>query len=117
VKKETKLLEGTWELASLITDGQRVPRRDTDLYSLTLKDGKFAFKTRDGKVLDDGTFRIDPAAEPKAIDLKARGGMEVAGVYELKGDELKVCAGKKRPANLTSEAGNGHSLSNYKRVK
>jgi len=118
VVRELKLLDGTWEVVSIVTDGQEVSRRaDTGLYSLTLEKGKFAYKTRDGKVLDDGTFRVDPAAEPKAIDLSARGGMEVSGIYELKGDELKVCVGKERPAKLTSEAGGGRTLITYKRVK
>jgi uncharacterized protein (TIGR03067 family) len=36
-------------------------------------------------------YRLDPAQEPKIIDVKLQTGAVWQGIYELKGDSLKLC--------------------------
>ena len=37
------------------------------------------------------SFRLDPSATPKAIDLFLPDGSTMRGIYELDGDRLKIC--------------------------
>jgi uncharacterized protein (TIGR03067 family) len=50
-------------------------------------------------------YFLDPSQEPKTIDVNSPGGVW-RGIYELKGDSLKLClnqsqAGGNRPATFT----------------
>ena len=62
-----------------------------------------------------GTFKIDPAAMPKAIDSSpaADPSKPILGIYEFDGDTLRVCnapPGKPRPSDFEAKAGSGHTL-------
>ena len=55
-------------------------------------------------------FKIDPGKEPKQIDITLhlnRGDVTVLGIYEIKGDTLKVCyfhsKTGKRPADFSTK--------------
>lgn len=66
-----------------------------------------------GKGKQEATFRLDPAASPKAMDLTSRSekgqGKTLAGIYLLEGDKLKLCLptlpGRKRPTDFVSTPG------------
>src|SRR5439155_23638463 len=75
-------------------------------------------QSRGGKVMaiEDGTipcdFKIDPGKEPKQIDITLhlkKSDPTRLGIYEIKGDTLKVCyfAGNmgKRPAEFATKEG------------
>jgi len=121
IKREMKLLEGSWEKVSRVADGEEVPRLPAeDPLRLTLKQGKFTIEFKDGKVVEDGTFKIDPTVRPKLLDMSGRGGNEMPGVYELTKDELKICSaplGKGRPTKVASEKGSGYIIDTWKRLK
>jgi uncharacterized protein (TIGR03067 family) len=120
-KQEMKLLEGIWEKSARVADGKEVPALPgEDRLRLTLKDGKFTIAFKDGKVADDGTFKIDPTVEPKSMDMNGGGGNDVLAVYELKKNELKICSaprGKARPTKIESKEGSGYIIDTWKRVK
>jgi uncharacterized protein (TIGR03067 family) len=66
---------------------------------------------------------IDAAKKPKAIDYLPDAGQEdgktVMGIYEVKGDELRLCVaepGKDRPTELSSKKGSGWKLWTLKRL-
>jgi uncharacterized protein (TIGR03067 family) len=74
--------------------------------------------------LDKGTYKIDPAAKPKTIDITgvegANAGRKIAAIYELEGDTLRICyglAGSPRPTEFKSPAGTRTFLVTYKRKK
>jgi len=85
--------------------------------------------TRPGVGVDGGAaYTLDPTRKPKAIDLTFdRGpaeGKTLPGIYELDGDELKICyvspdpeegRGKGRPTGFAAKAGSGHLLWVFKR--
>ena len=61
----------------------------------------------EGRKVDNGgiaVFTLDPAKSPKQIDFKALSdGKTGLGIYELRGDELKLCLanpGKERPSSF-----------------
>jgi uncharacterized protein (TIGR03067 family) len=68
--------------------------------------------------------KLDPSASPKLVDISVAGGTQkgavIKGIYQLKGDELKVCArvfGNGRPTEFASPAGSSIVLLVLKRQK
>ncbi len=66
----------------------------------------------------DGTFRLDPKADPKTFDWTGKGpagATELRGIYELEGDTLRLCyveaaSGAARPTELRSTEGSQRIL-------
>ena len=122
VKKDWKLLNGTWEAVRAVVDGKKMPA-PKEKATVTVKDGKYTVRVGE-KVASEGTAKIDPTTTPKSIDsTPATGenkGKTFRGIYEVKGDEHRVCfapPGKPRPKTFESKEGSGHRLYTYKRVK
>ena len=121
VKKEKQSLQGKWTIVAVDHDGKAVDMWkdgvrvfEGDSYTLTTKGGE-SFK---------GTFALDPAKVPKAIDFMPAGGQykgkTLRGIYEIDGDMLKVCfdlQGKKRPMEFKSAPGSQTFVNVHKRVK
>jgi uncharacterized protein (TIGR03067 family) len=68
--------------------------------------------TEDGKLVQAGTQKLDPTKTPPHIDAVITDGqskgLKLMGIYELKGDTLKVVfdpRGKERPTSLTAKFG------------
>ena len=95
---DEKAIQGTWEVVSskskLIRPFLQLPpppeedvRRTTRVVirADTLKIGGPHVAT------EAFEYQLDPAANPKKIDLKV-GSVVYQGIYELKGDQLRICA-------------------------
>jgi uncharacterized protein (TIGR03067 family) len=122
---EVKLLQGTWNFVSGEKDGIKEPRRKRgeELQTITFQGDKFEVKQGD-KVLQAGTRKLDPSANPKTIDLQVAEGEGKStvwrGIYELKGDTLQTCfdpQGKKRPAAFQTTEGSGYVLAVMQRER
>jgi uncharacterized protein (TIGR03067 family) len=128
VKAELKKLVGTWKVQAVESDGRTA--RDEDIKGLRYvigADGKWELR-KDDQTQARGTFTIDPTKKPKTIDFKieesiseqAKGKMSL-GIYELDGDNLKVCRDwpgeGARPTELSAAAQSKRILGEYKRVK
>jgi uncharacterized protein (TIGR03067 family) len=118
-------LEGDWKLVRRVADGQELPAPPL----VAAVRGDTHTITRDGRVLSVMKARLDPAKRPKAIDIEVVEGASAGrrygrGVYELDGDELRICvrsgadwpAEAERPAGLASARGSGLTLSVFRRV-
>jgi uncharacterized protein (TIGR03067 family) len=124
-KKELAQLEGVWQVVSM-EEGKQA---GADFW----KSVKFVFK---GNVLtftgDDAlskkfgkiTIVVDPATTPRTIDLKFDAfekGLLLEGIYEIKGDELKLCIrgepGANRPLEFATKEGTRLVLFVLKREK
>jgi uncharacterized protein (TIGR03067 family) len=122
-KKELKKLEGTWATVSIEAAGQKVTDADKiKTRKLTTKGEKYTLKVGDETV--QGTIEINPTKKPKTMDVKpdsgSNKGKTLLGIYELEGDNLRICLappGKDRPTEFASEAGTAHQLVVYKREK
>jgi uncharacterized protein (TIGR03067 family) len=120
--KGDKDLEGDWVLVSHVYDGKESPPAAVKDTVLTFQgDGAI---TNTGGGLEKAAVKADPTRSPKEIDVTPKEGRDkgktFAGVYEVKGDELRVCSsqpGKERPTELLSKAGSGWTLMILKRVK
>jgi uncharacterized protein (TIGR03067 family) len=120
-RKDLLDMQGTWQLESS-ADSKKVK---LDLKKRTLFIGGDLFLVRDGeKVIQAGTVRLVPTRSPKLIDAVVRKGQHedntMLGIYELKGDTLKVCfdpEGESRPRKFETKTDSAHVLTIYKRVK
>lgn len=124
VKKDRKLYEGTWQIISLVVDGNQAGEEDAKkIIVVNEADGNWAIEV-DGKIVAKGTSLIDPTKKPKAVDQTITEGdskgMTILGIYEFGDDTRKVCyapPGKDRPLEFASTSGSGHVLAVLKRVK
>lgn len=123
-EQEIKKLQGTWLRTSFSADGKTEQDGDRPAekqVKLVIKD----------KLFHDTPFTLDVTKNPRHIDLKetdAKGKEStLPGIYELKGDVLKICLpfpfeGKtdqlhKRPTSFITKAGENHVVEVYRRVK
>lgn len=104
VKKDTEAMQGKWQLVSLERDGKSVdvPKDAVRV----VKDDTYTITPRPGVTIE-GTYKIDPTAKPKTIDITPttsdNKGKTALGIYEIDGDMLKICwapSGKDRPTEF-----------------
>jgi uncharacterized protein (TIGR03067 family) len=113
-KKDLAKLQGTWTAKTVIYNGKDF-----------LADGKggFRFVVKDDVAVIEGNkavkkeyarikLKLDPSATPRLVDITVGGGSQagavIEGIYELKGDEWRICArvlGKERPLEFGSPEG------------
>jgi uncharacterized protein (TIGR03067 family) len=119
-----KKLQGTWTATKAERDGK--PAEDVVGHRLSLTGDRFQLRSKDGKLLYEGTFRVDPSTKPAAIDFEhtagALKGKAWKGIYALDGDTLTTCDNgpsldRGRPAAFEAKAGSGHILITFQRAK
>jgi uncharacterized protein (TIGR03067 family) len=121
-QKELKRLQGTWEAVAAVIDGiKQVPQKGKG-HHLVIQGDAYTLESA-GKPFGKGTLRVDPAKKPPALDLTPADGdslgKPIPCIYELTGDELRVCMGrigKARPAEFVSREGSKHILNTYRRL-
>src|SRR5437588_1116345 len=122
VEQELKKFQGTWTFESIEAGGQEVPAAEFQGITVTFEGDKYTVKKGD-EVIQAATQKLDPSRSPKTLDATvAEGpnkGAVLLGIYEIRGDTLKVCfdpEGKKRPTQFQSASGS-QTLVVHKRVK
>jgi uncharacterized protein (TIGR03067 family) len=119
-----KKLQGTWVATKAERDGKAAD--DVVGHRLSFTGDRFQIRSRDGKTLYEGTFRVDAETKPAAIDFEhtngALKGKSWKGIYALDGDTLTTCDNapnldKGRPAAFEAKTGSGHVLITFKRAK
>jgi uncharacterized protein (TIGR03067 family) len=105
-----KMIQGTWKFVSQEIDGKGLPKEEVAKQTITFDGDKWTVR-RDGKVVQAGTHKFDPDKKPAHVDAVVTEGEDkgstMLGIYELKGNTLKVCfdpKGKERPTDFTSKA-------------
>jgi uncharacterized protein (TIGR03067 family) len=129
-------LDGSWIVTSVVQDGQPVPDDDVRRMRHVVAGNRHTFQFADFRFT--GVHRLHPAERPKAIDIVLTGGLLDAptlpesvpagepagtnsacrGIYERRGDVLKLCVafGRPRPDAFSSPAGSGRMLVVYRRA-
>ena len=118
-KKELEALSATWEVQDTTLEGGEVIPEGKIRPLLTIKDGKFSMKMPNGEVLGEGPVKVDPTTNPKGITLTAGKARPQQALYELAGDELRICFGPPggpRPKSMKPQ-GAKETMVTYKRVK
>ncbi len=106
-------IQGTWKVVSIQDGGRKHPNPQNctvriDKEKLTAKDGD--------KTLLEATYQLDSKQKPRWIDL-THGDKKEPGIYELKGDDLKICLnehdaerGNGRPTEFASQNNSANDL-------
>jgi RNA polymerase sigma factor (sigma-70 family) len=121
-------IQGTWRVVKLAAEGKEQDDDEAKRIkkgAWIIKAGKITVKKADED--SEVTYKLYPQRKPKAIDVTpqtgppAEKGKLVKGVYELKGDELKICIpaapGSDRPDAVATKAGSRTMLLVLKRQK
>jgi uncharacterized protein (TIGR03067 family) len=106
-------LQGTWNVISLEMDGHAMPSPG----SACIVIAGSQFQSLGMGAVYEGTVEFNPRKRPKHFDLLFTAGPEqgnrAPGIYELSGDDWKLClavTGKTRPAGFATSPGSGHAL-------
>jgi uncharacterized protein (TIGR03067 family) len=119
-----KELQGTWTATRAQRDGKAA--EDVVGHQLSFTDDRFRIRSKDGKLVYEGTFRVDPSKKPAAIDFEHTEGVLKGkawkGIYALDGDTLTTCDNgpdpdKGRPAAFEAKTGSGQIVITFKRAK
>jgi len=101
--KDHEAIQGEWEIVDAESNGVPPPPGMFDHAKFVFSGNKLALL---GK---DRTFELDATKNPKQIDFKNVGQI---GIYELNGDNLKLCVGPAddRPKEFKTRPRTDHSL-------
>src|SRR4051794_33643598 len=100
-------LQGVWVATSMEINGKPAPADEVKRTRFTFQGGRWLIRhPKDRGKEEEGTYKADRAKSPKQLDLTWR-NKTLAGIYEVKGDELKICyeSGgnpKNRPAKFAT---------------
>lgn len=118
VQDDSKLIEGTWLMVSLEMGGQQMADEALKDRTLVLKDGRYTFQD------NHGTYKINPAQKPKALDFAVTKGpyqgKTILAIYQLTADTFRLCYdldGEARPAEFKTAPDKTYFLVSYKRGK
>lgn len=124
IKKDRKMIEGTWRIVALEVNGNKSSDEDAKKLSVVNgSDGTWSLLS-EGKEVARGTNSFDPTKKPKTIDFTiteggGKGNVHL-GIYELGAKSRKLCfapAGKDRPTEFSSTPSNEHILVTFEREK
>ena len=120
--KDSDAVQGTWTASAAELGGKQFPDEARRAIRMTLKGGDYAVSV--GGQPDRGTFKMDPLARPKAMDVTGtegpNKGRTLSAIYELDGDTLRICYnldGKDRPKEFKAGEGTKLFLVTYRREK
>ena len=116
-----KKIQGTWQFIAHEMNGKSAPAEELKMMTITFTGNKWAVSAGD-KVVQEGTHKFDPTKKPGHVDAVVTEGEDkgnkMLGIFELKGDKMKVCfdpKGKERPKSF--KAGEGQMSATVERIK
>jgi uncharacterized protein (TIGR03067 family) len=115
-------LEGEWKMVSGVFNGAALADNMVEWCTRTTHGGLTTVMAGP-QTMVKATFTLDTTKRPHAIDYVnlagATKGKSQAGIVEFAGGELRICMaapGKPRPKVFASNAGDGRSLTTWKRA-
>jgi uncharacterized protein (TIGR03067 family) len=101
-------LQGVWAATSMEINGEPAPAKEVERTRFTFKGEKLLLRhSKDEGKEEEGTFKTESKKSPRHLDITIK-SKTLHGIYEVKGDELKVCyeTGDKRENRPTKFATN-----------
>lgn len=124
-KKELGQFQGSWTAASVQYNGKDYAEGAGKI-RFVFKGDQVSVEASDKikKEYARLVFKLDPSTNPHCVDITVAAGVQkdvvIEGIYELKGDELRLCAkvfGKDRPNQFESTDGSSIALVVLKKDK
>jgi RNA polymerase sigma factor (sigma-70 family) len=121
-KEDQEKLLGTWECTFARIDDNPLAEDTRRQLRLVMTRDRYTTKSGDQRLFE-GSYRLDPTAKPKTIDIIAlegdNKGKAALGIYAINEDTLQICytMGQERPKAFRSPRGSGAFLTIWKRVK
>jgi uncharacterized protein (TIGR03067 family) len=116
-------LQGTWYIVHLNQPASKGGRESFDFedtrFTLTFEKGK-VISVAEAKVLWQGTYELDAGGTHGAINITRRSEPFKQGIYELKGDSLKLCLdspANPRPTKFGVARDSGAQVMFFRRVR
>jgi uncharacterized protein (TIGR03067 family) len=114
-KADLKELAGTWNVVSLVSNGDKQKIDDVKDVQITFKEDGTWKVTKGGQVIDSGTFEIDGSKMPKQMTSRSSkpGTADEPAIFEVKEDVLLFCFSSntnKRPTRFRSEKGSNFGM-------
>ena len=109
-------LGGEWSMVSMVNDGRALPAEFVKM-GKRVAIGNTVTVSMGGKVVMKADFTVDRSQQPNHIDYWLKDGQTQQGVFELKGQELRVifaAPGKSRPADFSTASGDGKTRTVWK---
>jgi uncharacterized protein (TIGR03067 family) len=110
LKEEVAALSGTWSLVSTEANGDKPPEEIIDSFKMIITADRLTIKVKGRAVASSYKLYFDK--KPKGIDLTTLDGPQKgavkSGIYEVAGDELKLCIskeGRPRPKEFSGKKG------------
>ena len=107
-EKDLKKMAGDCTPVLMQLNGKKQPEELLKSIKLTIRGDKY--NTVVGKEKDEGTLELDATKEPREMDIITsvgeNKGKPIRCIYEIKGDELRVCYGLKvaeRPTDFKAD--------------
>jgi uncharacterized protein (TIGR03067 family) len=93
---DSKFIQGTWVVVEL----QQINHEATQEEKEFLKKGGYKITFTGKKMIhspdkSEGRYRLDMTKTPRVLELLEDGKVVAKAIYELKGDDLKFCQGRK----------------------
>jgi uncharacterized protein (TIGR03067 family) len=116
-RPDQDLLQGDWTIVSAVKDNEDDSAGEAEQWTYTFKESQLLIHAKRPNLptLDEkATFKIDSTKKPKRIDIVPpnpnAGGVPVSfnGIYELKGNTLRICKaipGEARPTDFATKIG------------
>jgi uncharacterized protein (TIGR03067 family) len=123
-QKDIVAMHGTWSVESFTLDGNNIAPEQLKNWRRIVESNNHVTWKNGAETMVELDIKFDPSQKPMTLDSTIvtgdSKGETLLAIYELQGDELRVCfasPGKPRPMGFSSEPGSGQSLYTAKRVK
>jgi uncharacterized protein (TIGR03067 family) len=120
VEEALKKLAGDWECTAAEFREEKAPEVSYKTLTMTIKDATFKVSF-EGKVIDEGTVKVDPTKDPKTMSLHSSKTKQPRcyAIYKLDGDKLTICydARNEPPKEFATKKGTFLELQTYQRKK
>ena len=115
-------LQGSWLPSAAELGGKPYPDEIRKTIKLVVQGDRYTVTV--GEAVDQGTIKLNPAANPKEMDITGtvgpNKGKTIPAIYERDGDTLRVCydlSGQGHPKEFKSQEGTLLFLVTYTREK
>jgi uncharacterized protein (TIGR03067 family) len=119
--KDADTIDGAWLPSAAEFGGKPWPEEFRKITKLVVSDGHYTVTVGEAPP-DKGTIKLNPAADPKTLDVTGtegpNKGKTFPAIYQRDGDTLRICydlSGKARPTEFKTAEGTKQFLVTYQR--